>query len=262
MRPRAKRTREELNQVFAEATTTRPVRNSRQDEEADDDNRLAPPDSELFDAVVEEEAPEYFKPKSLPSRKSERKRLGKVEERSKCFFCSHKGERNTTLPSDDVDTMVEMMRQNTGRMDTGVLAEMIAEYYADFRRKINGQLNRGEMPLAPMSAATVAEHIRRHHQDPEVKQIVILEELQEIREELMDVIFEKNSKTKYKRGNKVQIDNLDKIIKLELLVQGRDASKMAGYSAGARVNPTIHKQGPVATTTKSLLDFWRRGGTQ
>ena len=211
------------------------------------------------DEEVREE-PEFFKPKSLPSRKREKKRLGKVDDRSKCFFCSHKGERNTTLPRDDVDNMIEMLRQNTGRMDTGLLAEMIAEYFADFRNKINRQLHRGEKPLAPMSAATVAEHIRRHHQDPEVKQIVMLEELQEIREELVEMVFEKNSKTGFKRGNKTQIDNLDKIIKLELLVQGRDPAKMAMYSAGARVNPTIHKQGPVASATKNLFDYWRREG--
>ncbi len=212
------------------------------------------------EAAVEDEEPEYFKPKSLPSRKRERKRLGKVEERSKCFFCSHAGERDTTLPRDDVAAMVEMLRKNTGRMDTGILAEMVAEYYADFRRKVNSQLTRGERPLAPMTAATVAEHLRRHHQDPEVKQIIILEELQEIREELIDIVFEKNSKTKHKRGNKVQIDNLDKIIKLELLVQGRDASKMAGYAAGARMDPGIHKQGPVASGGKNLFDYWRRTG--
>jgi len=66
--------------------------------------------------------------------------------------------------------------------------------------------------------------------------------------------------TGQKRGNKTQIDNLDKIIKLELLVQARDTSKMALYSAGARVDPIVRDQGPVSTSTKNLFDMWRRVG--
>jgi hypothetical protein len=203
------------------------------------------------------EQPEYYNPVRMPSRKRERKRLGKPGPRSKCFLCSHGDERDTTLPYDDVNRMKEMIRQNTGRMETALLAEMVAEYFADFRRKINSQLNRGERPLAEMSASTVAEHIRRHHQDPEVKQIIMLETLQEAREELTDILFEKNNKTGHKRGNKVQIDNLIKIIDTELKVQSKDPSKMMGYAAGARVNPVIHRQGAVSTATKNLLDYWR-----
>lgn len=112
-----------------------------------------------------------------------------------------------------------------------------------------------------MTAATVAEHVRRHQQDPEVKQIVMLEELQEIREALVALVFEKNNKTGQKRGNKTQIDNLDKIIKLELTVQARDPAKMALYSAGARVDQSIRDQGPVAASTKNLIDMWRRVGS-
>ncbi len=204
------------------------------------------------------EEPEFFEPLGLPSRRKEKKRLGKAGQRSTCFLCSYAGERDTTLPCDDVNKIIEMLRQNTGRMDMTILGEMIADHYADFRRKINSQLGRGEKPLPHMSASTVVEHIRRHHQDPEVKQIVMLEELQEIREELIDICFERSNKDKKrKRGNKIQIDNLDKIIKLELLVQARDPAKMAMYSAGARVNPAIHKQGAVSSSTKNLMDFWR-----
>lgn len=202
------------------------------------------------------EEPEYFEPCPLPSRRREKKALGKPGKREICFLCAYIGEKNTVLPSDDVNKIVEMLRQNTGRMDTVTLATMIADYYSDFRRKINRQLRDGETPLPIMSASTVVDHIRKHHQDPEVKQIVMLEELQELREAILNVVMEKNNKKKYKRANKVQVDCLEKIIKLELLVQSKDPSKMALYSAGSRLNPTAHKQGAVAGNTKNLFSYW------
>lgn len=110
------------------------------------------------------EEPEYYKPKKLKSRQQERyvvifcrttsfflcfltgviyrARLGKPGQRSECFFCSHIGERDTALPRADVNKMVEMLRKNLGRMDMSVMCEMIADYYADFRRKINSQLGK------------------------------------------------------------------------------------------------------------------------
>jgi hypothetical protein len=211
-----------------------------------------------MDAVNDEpeHVAEYYEPCPLPSRRKEFKRLGKPDHRSKCFLCAYIGERDTTLPSDDVNKIVEMLRKNTGRMDTVTLAEMIADYYAVFRQKINSSLRQGEKPLPPMCAATVVEHIRKHHQDPEVKQIVMLEELQELRETIMGVVMEKSNLKKHKRANKIQIDCLEKIIKLELVVQGKDPSKMALYAAGARLDPTIHTQGAVAGSTKRLFSYW------
>lgn len=204
----------------------------------------------------EEEEKEFWEPCPLPSRKRERKLLKKPGKRNKCFLCAYIGEKETVIPSDDVNKIVEMLRKNTGRMDTVTLAEMIADYYANFRRKINAALRHGERPLPEMSASTVVDHIRRHHQDPEVKQVILLEELQELRECAYDVILEKSSKRGHKRINKTQVDALEKIVKLELLVQKQDASKMAFYSAGARLDPTTHKQGPVVGSTKTLFDFW------
>jgi len=199
---------------------------------------------------------EFYEPCPLPSRKKEMKRLGKSDARSTCFLCAYVGEKETVIPSDDVNKIVEMLRKNTGRMDTVTLAEMIADYYAEFRRKVNRSLRRGENPLPYMSAATVVEHIRKHHQDPEVKQIVMLEELQELRECILGVVMEKGNKRGHKRANKVQVDALEKVIKMELMVQKQDPAKMALYSAGSRLDPTAHKQGPVAGATKNLFSYW------
>lgn len=212
------------------------------------------------DPQVEEEA-EYFEPRELPSRRKERKRLGKAGQRSECFLCSHVGEKNTTVPDTDVQKLVEMLRENTGRMDSSILAEMVSEHYNNFRRTINARLRPGEKPLPYMSPGTVLEHIRCHHQDPEVKIIVILEELQELREELVKGVLEKHKRTKHRRGNKTQIDCLERVIKLELTVQSKDPAKMFGYSAGARINSEIHKQGAIAVSSKNLFSYWRNAAT-
>lgn len=203
-----------------------------------------------------EEEPEFFQPVMLPSRKREFKKLGKAGKRSVCFLCCYCGERNTTLPNDDVQKIVEMLRQYTGQMDTVSLAQMIADYYEQFRERINSNLLRGEQPLPYMSAATVVEHLRKHTADPELKQVIMLEELQEMREELLKMVFEEHNKKKIRRVNKANLDALEKVMKMELLVQQKDVSKMAYFSAGARVNGM--GQGPVATQTKTLFDCWRK----
>lgn len=207
-------------------------------------------------AAVEEEVVHY-EPRPLRSRKRERKALGKPGKNTECFLCSYVGERDTTLPADDVTKIVEMLRQNTGRMNSIALAQQVAQHYAVLRQRVNRQLQRGEVPLPDMPPATVLEHIRRHQQDMEVKQIVMLEELQEIRETLLDSVIEQHPKTKRVRGNMGQLSALERVIKLELLVHSKDPSKMAMYSAGSRVNPAIHKQGIVATNTKTLYSYWR-----
>ena len=73
----------------------------------------------------------------------------------------------------------------------------------------------------------------------------------------MDSVLEQHPKTKHIRGNLAQLSALEKVIKLELLVHGKDASKMALYCPGQRVNPAAHKQGVVASNSKSLYSYWR-----
>ena len=180
---------------------------------------------------AEEDAePEYFQPVLLPSRKREFKKLGKPSKRSTCFLCCYCGERNTALPNEDVQKIVEMLRQYTGQMDSVSLANMIADYYEEFRSRINSNLLPGEDPLPYMSAATVLEHMRKHTADPELKQVIMLEELQEVREELLKVLFEEHNKKKTRRINKTNLDAYEKVIKLELVVQQKDVSKMAFFA--------------------------------
>jgi hypothetical protein len=111
-----------------------------------------------------------------------------------------------------------------------------------------------------MTDAMVLEHIRKHQQDVEVKQIVQLEELQELRETIIDAVLERHPKTKHVRANLAQISALDKVVKMEWLVHSKDPSKMAMYSSGARVNPARGKQGPVNKGGKKVYSYWEGGG--
>lgn len=230
----------------------------QEDQHGDGDNQglsspppPPPPDDDDDDA---------FEPCGLRSRRREKKRFrSKALKRSECFLCAYVGERNTTLASEEVNVMVEMIRRNTGRMESGVLAEMVADYYERFRERVNDRLEPGEPALPRMTAPTVLDHIRRHHQDPEVKKLVQLEELQEMREELLDVVLERSKRTKRVRANKTQVDCLEKIIKLEWMVQGKDLDKMIRHEPGARVQSGAGEPGSVvATQGKTLYDYWRR----
>jgi hypothetical protein len=211
-------------------------------------------------APKDEDDDDGFEPCGLRSRRREKKRFkSKALKRSECFLCAYVGERNTTLASEEVNVIVEMIRRNTGRMESAILAEMVADYYGRFQGRVNARLEPGEPMLPNMTAPTVLEHMRRHHQDPEVKKLVQLEELQEMREELLDVVLERSKRTKRVRANKTQVDCLEKIIKLEWLVQGKDPAKMVGHEPGARLQSGAGEAGSVvATGGKTLYDFWRR----
>lgn len=218
-------------------------------------------DGLLLDAAAaadEEEDGGGYEAYGLKSRRREKKRfIQKPALRSECFLCAYVGERNTVQVAEEVNVIVEMLRQNIGRMETAILAEQVATYYKQYRARVNANLQPGEAPLPVMSERTVLEHIRKHNQDPEVKKLVILEELQEMRESLIDGALERNKRTKRIRGDKTQIDCLEKIIKLEWQVQAKDPSKMTGYAPGARVASGAGEAGSVvATHGKTLYDYW------
>ncbi len=207
------------------------------------------------------EEKEFYEPVQLPSRRKETKALGKPGPRSQCFLCCYVGERDTLLPSEEVMALVEMLRNNITNMDWTALAVMVAEHYERFRERMNRHLRVGERALPPMNAATVLHHIRTHIPDPEVKQLVILAELQEVRQCILQSVLERSTLNKKRtRVNKGQIDALDKIIKMEMQTQARDPSKMIGYSAGARVEPSARRQGVAALSNKRLINYMKGNG--
>jgi hypothetical protein len=211
----------------------------------------------------EEEEPDddYYEPALLPSDKRRKKRFRKLRdsERTNCFLCCYKDAKETQVPQDDVERMIQMIREYTGKMNREDLSEIVSEFYEKkIRARVNADLRRGEKPLPPMPPLLVSEHIELHHQDPEVKMVVMLETLQEARAELKKMLFQKHKRRRLKRGDKIQFDNLKTVIKLELEVQSKDPAKMWGYSAGARIDSNAHKQGPVATHTKNMFNYFRQ----
>lgn len=221
---------------------------------------LASADQLLAQAgVTEEEGAERFLSHPLKTRRDERKLLGKPDDRANCFFCSFKGERDSVpAPSKDVDELIDFLRDNFGRMKSSLLAEQIAEQYEVMRREVNAKAHPDQKPLPPMSAATVLAHMRLHTQDPEWKLIVMMEELQESREAMVKLLFDKSNVTGQKKPNRNAFHCLAEIIKLEQLLQSKDASKMLFYSAGGRIAADTMKQGPIATKNKKIYSFFER----
>lgn len=209
------------------------------------------------DEALPQSPPETFEPVQLKSRRRETERLGDPGDRANCFGCVYFGEKDTTIPSDELVHLIEMSRQSIGRIDLISLAEGMADYYErKVRTRINANLQPGERPLPYWPASQILDHIRHHNQDPQVQQVVLLAETQEIRTESLDLCFERSNKTGKLRINKTAYDTYEKSVKLQLHIQKQDASKMAFYSAGARVNPEILNQGILSTHTKKLHAYW------
>lgn len=218
------------------------------------DNLTTPPNED----EEERGMPETFEPRPLKSRRLEIEEFGEAGSRSDCFGCVYFGEKDTTIPSDELMKLIEMARQSLGRIDMICLAKGMADYYEHYiRRKINRNLMPGQRPLPEWKESQILEHIRYHNQDPLVQQVIILAETQELRAALLDCCFEVSNKTGKVRPNKHNIESYEKMVKLQLHVQKQDASKMSFYSAGARVNPEILTQGILSTHTKSLHNYWK-----
>lgn len=202
----------------------------------------------------ERDEPEKFIPRPLKSRRLEIEMLGEPPQDT-CFGCVYFGERDTTIPVDRIRVLIEMQRQSFGRMNMATLAKHMAEYYeTHIRIPINNRI-RGEKPLPAWPASQILEHFRYHHHDPQVKQVVLLEETEELRTDLLACCFEQSTKTGQIRVNKHAIDAYDKMVKLQLFIQKQDPSKMVGYSSDARINPSIMNQGPISIQTKQLMDY-------
>lgn len=202
--------------------------------------------------------PETFEPRPLKSRRLELEAFGEAGPRSDCFGCVYFGEKDTTIPSDELVKLIEMARQSLGRIDMVCLAKGMADYYEKhIRQKINRNLMPGQRALPEWKEAQILEHIRFHNQDPLVQQVILLAEAQELRAALYDCCFEVSSKTGKVRPNKHNIECYTKAVQNQLHVQKQDASKMAFFSAGARINPEILNQGLLSTHTKNLHNYWK-----
>jgi len=231
----------------------------------DDEERYAVSARNVFgesgDDEDEEEADEVqeqFVTKKPKTRRMEEETLGVAGCRSTCFGCVYVGERTgAAIPHGDLRKLIEMSRQSIGRTDLIVLCKAMAEFYERFRRKVNRHLLAGERRLPRWPAAMILDHIRYHNQDPEIQQVVLLAEIQELRGAVFNACLEESTVTGQVRGNKEQVGIYERLSKLQLHVQSKKAADMAFYSAGARLDPRVSNQGLISTNTKPLIDYWQ-----
>lgn len=213
----------------------------------------------------EQEEKEFFTGQPLKSRRLERRLLGKPGPRSECFGCVYFGEKETCVPRESINCLLKMAREAFGRIDLITLAKGMAEYYEEeIRRKVNARLDPGARPLPFWGKAQILEHLRHHHQDPLVQQVVLLAEIQELRTNMLDCCIEVSSKRdrqsgkKRKRPNKTAVDAYEKLVKLQLHVQKQDATKMSFYNGGAKLNPEVVNQGFLSMEGKKLKTIWKK----
>lgn len=226
--------------------------------ESDDGDDNENENDEMNEELKIEEK-ETFIPQPLKSRKLELEKLGLPGCRSGCFGCVYFGEADTTLVAEDIRRLEKMAKDSFGRIDLITLAEEMEKYYENvIRKNVLATLQPGERPLKPWPASQILEHIRHHNQDPTVQQVVLLAETMELRASVLDCCMEISTKTGQLRPNKQSIDAYEKLTKLQLHIQKQDASKMAFFSAGARVNPQILSQGIISKETKRLHENWRK----
>ena len=228
------------------------------DEAVDDGNDIVHIDDEEDE---EEKRRKIYTHQELGSRAREREELrdhnhNGPQPRSECFGCVYAGEKNAAaIPYEDIMQIIDMARKSIGRVDLITLARAMAKRYAVLRREINSNLRPGEDPLPPWYASTILEHIRFHNQDPEIQQVVVLAEIQELRDISLNACTEKNENGTI-RVNKDQVMAYERLTKLQFFIQSKDPTKMAFYSGGAHVDPKTNKQGLMAVSGKNLVSYW------
>jgi hypothetical protein len=201
---------------------------------------------------AEPEPPEVMRPRMPKSRRLEVERWGESPCRDDCFGCVYLSDDVTMLPSEELKTLKEMVRQSLGRIKLRVLAEGMHRYFEEaIRQPINNNLRHGERPLPEWPVAQIIDHIRNGNDDPLVQQLVLLDEVKELRQELLPYCMEESSRTGDVRPNKHNIECYERVVKLQLHIQKQDASKMAFAQGSANVNPEI-LSGLLSTHTKRV----------
>jgi hypothetical protein len=209
------------------------------------------------DDELEAAEPTGYQPIMLESREEEEQLLGPPGDRSECFGCVYVGERtNVPIPYEPVAELFEMQRKSLGKVKMAVLAKAMAKKHAEIRREVNRVLaERGDQHerMAEWRARDILEHIRNHNQDPQVQQIIMLEEVQELRERALNASLERDAETGHVRCNKDQLACYEKMAKLQTFLQGVDPSKQAMYAPNARVDAEAKPM-----SGRNLISYWKR----
>ena len=203
---------------------------------------------------------EVWRPRPVKSRRLELEAFGPSPGRANCFGCIYLGDNEPVFAAEHLRRLKQMIQSSLGVRCWVDLAKAVHAYYElHIRGPMNARLDRGAAPLPPWPEAQILDCIRGHNLDPLTKQAVRLSKVEELQDEVYDCCMEVSSKTGASRPNKHNIESFERLVKLEMLLQKQDASKMAfaAQSGSGHSNREVLSQGPIATHTKQVHSFMK-----
>jgi hypothetical protein len=205
------------------------------------------------------EEPQKKKPRTvgLESREAEIAQLGLPDSQSECFGCVYIGERDSTaVQFQDIATLIDMIRTSFPRTDPITMCRHVARRYALLRDQLNLSRAPHEYPLPEWSAASILQHITEHNTDPEMQACLRLREFQELIRVALHCSVEEDPDTGERRTNEKQCKLYMELVKAWELVAKSDPTKKMFYSGGAILDTKAASQPIIATTGKSVVDYW------
>jgi hypothetical protein len=196
----------------------------------------------------------------LPTREAETNAFkDPPQSRSKCFGCIYFGENKSgQLPKRKIDRMMKKLIESIGQMDPIALYKETALEYESIRREVNNRLQPGERRLPEWKEATIAEHFRSHHADPQFHLWAMQNQMREINDIAMQASIRKDKEGNLsidKEQHKCYLDGTKALIQL-MKVKAQDCMF---YNEGKALNVKAMSSGPVAFQLKPIVDMLQRG---
>lgn len=210
-------------------------------------------------SVVTKKAKVSYEQYGLISRREEYDQLGPADSRIGCFGCCYAGEQDSAATSDeDLAALMNMMRKSIAKTDPANLAIHLAARYEKIRLETNENLQPGESPLPPWTAASILDHLRYHNADPELQTWHRITELQELTKIALNASIVKNPET-----GEVCIDEKQGKMYLEFVKQlesqtKSDPSKKLYYSGGNHFDTKSASEGGISFSGKNIISFWKK----
>jgi len=202
-----------------------------------------------------------FRQVGIPSRKRERDSFrDPPQPRHKCFGCIYKdGEQAAELPKRRLDRLMKKLTNCIGQMDEIALFREVAQEYDTIRSEVNARLRPGQRKLPKWKPATIAEHMREHHDDPQFHLWLMTKNHRKATDIALQAAIRQDQRT-----GEVSIDKdqwkcyLDGMKMLVQLMKTKPA-ECAFFNDGKKLNVKAMSQGPVAITFKPIVDMLKSG---
>ena len=97
--------------------------------------------------------------------------LGPPDSRDQCYGCIIAGEGNMpSVSSDRINRVLRYLRESMGRINSVAMAKQAEEMFETLVRiPANRNIGPGQIPIPRWSAATILDHYKNHHTDPELE---------------------------------------------------------------------------------------------